>query len=51
MDKTVESILDNLIAVEGGYVEDPRDAGGATCWRITAAVAKQPATPARCSIC
>lgn len=37
---TVKEMIDGVIAVEGGYVNDPKDAGGETCWGITARTAK-----------
>ena len=36
----IEKIIDGIIAAEGGYVNDPKDAGGATRYGITEAVAK-----------
>lgn len=36
----LNALIDNLIAVEGGYVNDPRDAGGATKYGITEKVAR-----------
>lgn len=36
----VEQLLDELLRREGGYVDDPRDAGGETHWGITVAVAR-----------
>lgn len=36
----VDHLIDALIAREGGYVNDPRDAGGETNFGITAAVAR-----------
>lgn len=38
---TIEEIINDIIKVEGGYVNDPKDAGGATCWGITEAVARK----------
>jgi lysozyme family protein len=38
--KTIEQLLDELIAREGGYSDNSRDAGGATMWGITEAVAR-----------
>ncbi|TCS37500.1 putative peptidoglycan binding protein [Paucimonas lemoignei] len=35
-----EEKLDELVGVEGGYVNDPADSGGETIWGITAAVAR-----------
>jgi lysozyme family protein len=37
---TIETLLDELIGREGGYVNDPRDAGGETIWGITIATAR-----------
>ena len=37
---SIERILDEVLAVEGGYVNDPADAGGETNWGITVAVAR-----------
>src|SRR3546814_7062088 len=36
----VEQLLDELLRREGGYVDDPRDAGGETHWGITIEVAR-----------
>lgn len=36
----IDKLLDDLIAREGGYVNDPRDAGGETNWGVTARVAR-----------
>ena len=36
----LKAIIDGVIAREGGYVNDPRDAGGETNWGITKAVAR-----------
>ena len=36
----VERFLDDLIKREGGYVNNPNDKGGETCWGITVAVAR-----------
>ena len=36
----VESLIDALIDREGGYVDNPADKGGATCFGITEAVAR-----------
>lgn len=38
---SIERILDEVLAVEGGYVNDPADAGGETNWGVTVAVARQ----------
>ncbi len=37
---SIKSIIDEIILVEGGFVHDPKDSGGATCWGITEAVAR-----------
>ncbi|WP_027390542.1 glycoside hydrolase family 108 protein [Chrysiogenes arsenatis] len=39
-DKRIEHIIDSIIAVEGGYVNDPNDRGGETNFGITIAVAR-----------
>lgn len=36
-----DSIIDEIIRKEGGYVNDPADSGGATHWGITEARARQ----------
>lgn len=33
-------LIDDLIEREGGFVDNPNDRGGATCWGITEAVAR-----------
>lgn len=38
---SVKSIIDCVVEREGGYSNNPNDAGGATCWGITEAVARQ----------
>ena len=38
--KTIEQIIEDVIAVEGGYTNDPNDAGGPTKFGITEAVAR-----------
>ena len=42
MDETVEvdALVDGLIEREGGYVANPADKGGPTCFGITEAVAR-----------
>ncbi len=40
MAKTIEQLLDELIAREGGYVNNPADTGGETNFGITVAVAR-----------
>lgn len=37
---TIHTLIDDLIAREGGYVDHPADRGGATKWGITTAVAR-----------
>lgn len=37
---SIKSIIDEVIAAEGGYVNDPKDSGGETNWGITIAVAR-----------
>lgn len=39
--KTIAQIIDEVIAVEGGYSNDPTDAGGETNFGITVAVARE----------
>ncbi|MCU6173802.1 glycoside hydrolase family 108 protein [Citrobacter cronae] len=34
-------ILDNILVLEGGYVNNPKDKGGATNWGITEATARK----------
>ncbi|PAX08258.1 glycoside hydrolase family 108 protein [Sphingomonas lenta] len=36
----IDSLIDDLIDREGGYVHHPADRGGATCWGVTEAVAR-----------
>lgn len=38
---TIEEIINDIIKVEGGYVNDVNDSGGETCWGITVAVARK----------
>jgi lysozyme family protein len=40
MDNVVDKIIDGILVAEGGYVNDSRDAGGATCFGITESVAR-----------
>lgn len=37
---SIETIVDNIIAAEGGYTCNKSDLGGATCWGITEVVAR-----------
>jgi lysozyme family protein len=37
----IEGLIAAIIAREGGYVADPADRGGATCWGITERVVRQ----------
>lgn len=37
----VDSLIEAVIAREGGYGADPADRGGATCWGITEKVARR----------
>ena len=37
---TIDEVIEDVIAKEGGYSNDPRDAGGETNWGITVAVAR-----------
>ncbi|WJN61345.1 N-acetylmuramidase [Pseudomonas sp. SO81] len=39
-DQTITQIIDDVIAAEGGYSNDPVDAGGETMYGITVAVAR-----------
>lgn len=43
MDTTArrDRIVDFVLRIEGGHVDDPRDAGGETCWGVTEAVARR----------
>lgn len=38
--KNIETELDNVIAKEGGFTDDPADSGGKTIWGITEFVAR-----------
>lgn len=38
---TIKNIIDEIIRVEGGYVNDPSDSGGETNFGITVAVARK----------
>lgn len=37
---SIDSLIDGILEREGGYVDDPKDAGGETNWGITIAVAR-----------
>lgn len=37
---SIDALIDGVIGREGGYTNDPRDAGGATMWGITERVAR-----------
>jgi lysozyme family protein len=39
--RSIEKMIDDLVAREGGYVDHPADRGGPTCWGITDAKARQ----------
>ena len=41
MKKTVDELIEELILVEGGYVNHPNDRGGPTRWGITETVARR----------
>ena len=41
MAKTINQLIDEVIAREGGYVDHPADRGGPTNWGVTQAVARQ----------
>lgn len=41
MSALIEKILDDVIAAEGGYVNDPKDPGGETMYGITKATARE----------
>lgn len=41
MSDLFDTLVEGLVAREGGYVNDPRDAGGETIWGITRAVARE----------
>jgi lysozyme family protein len=36
-----DKLVEGLIAIEGGYVNDPSDSGGETIWGVTKAVARE----------
>lgn len=40
MTQTIDQLIDDLIAREGGFSDDPSDRGGRTNWGITEAVAR-----------
>lgn len=37
---TIDTLLDELIEREGGFVDHPADRGGPTCWGVTEATAR-----------
>ena len=37
---TIQTLIDDVIDREGGYVDHPADRGGPTCWGISVAVAR-----------
>ncbi|WP_273430451.1 glycoside hydrolase family 108 protein [Chitinibacter tainanensis] len=37
----INDLLDHVVGLEGGYVNDPNDSGGETIWGITIAVARE----------
>lgn len=37
---SIDTIIDDVLHAEGGYVDDPADSGGETNWGITVAVAR-----------
>jgi lysozyme family protein len=37
----IDSLIEELIEREGGFIDHPADKGGPTCWGITEAVARQ----------
>lgn len=41
MSDLFDQLVERLVAVEGGYVNDPADSGGETIWGITRAVARE----------
>ena len=40
MTKTAKQIIDEIIGIEGGFVDNPKDPGGATRWGVTQRVAR-----------
>ena len=40
MSDRISEIISDVVQAEGGYVNDPADAGGETCWGITVKVAR-----------
>jgi lysozyme family protein len=40
MENVVDKIIDDILVAEGGYANDPKDAGGETMYGITIAVAR-----------
>ena len=41
MDQKIQKIIDEILVVEGRYVNDPADSGGETNWGITVKVARE----------
>ena len=41
LDPRAQAIINRTIVIEGGYVNDPNDSGGATKWGVTEAKARQ----------
>lgn len=41
MTSKIDKIIQDIIRVEGGYVNHPYDKGGPTCWGVTEAVARK----------
>lgn len=37
---SIQAIIEGIVAREGGFVDNPKDRGGPTCWGITEAVAR-----------
>lgn len=38
---SIQAIIEGIVAREGGYVDNPKDKGGPTCWGITEPVARK----------
>lgn len=38
---TIKAIIEGVVAREGGFVDNPHDRGGPTCWGITEAIARK----------